>query len=630
MNRFPTAPVVHLALLSLLLCWPAPAGATVAKSAAAETAATETAATETAVPEGWITPVEKSGFRATPRYDETLAFIRRLAEESPYIHLTGYGVSPQGREMPLVVVSKERAFTPEAARRLTAEEGKPVVLIQNGIHSGEIDGKDASLMILRDIALGRLPEVLDAATLLIVPIYNVDGHERVSPYNRANQDGPVEGMGFRTSAVGLDLNRDHLKAVSPEARAVLDLFNRWRPHLHVDDHVTNGSDHDWVLTWSWAEAPKLHPAVDAWMERHMPPVLERLEAAGYPAGPYISLLDGDDPAKGFSSEVGAPRYATGYYPLRHRPSILVEMHSYKPYEDRVRANRRFLVELLRAVGESGEELVKAVQVAEAATVAAGRPDAEPSRAVVTWGTAPPDSYTVPFHDWYLEESVALGVPILRYRDETREVEVPWVHVPVAEATVARPRGYLVLPGWPAIEERLVAHGLRVERLVAPARVAVEEIRVSDVEYSPMPYQGTHQAVSMEVDRSARAREVPAGALWVPADQPDFEVAIQLLEPEAADSLVSWGLLSTVTERKEYIAARVLEPMVREMLKDPRIAERWEQALEAAPELAEDPGARWLWWYRQTPYWDDTVGLLPILRVMRLPAGWTMEEWPGSR
>ena len=581
------------------------------------------------MPEEWVTPAEASDFRSTPSYEETLDFIRRLAEESPYIHLTSYGVSPQGRGMPLVVVSEDGAFEPRLARWVTARKGKPVVLIQNGIHSGEIDGKDASLMILRDVALGRLPEVLDAATLLIVPIYNVDGHERVSPYNRANQDGPVEGMGFRTSAAGLDLNRDHLKAVSPEARAVLDLFNRWRPHLHVDDHVTNGSDHDWVLTWSWAEAPKLHPAVDGWMDRNLPPVLDRLRAAGHPAGPYISLLDNDDPAKGFSSEVGEPRYATGYYPLRHRPSILVEMHAYKPYEDRVRANRRFLVELLREVGRSGEALVEAVAAAEAATVAAGAPDAEPSRAVVTWGTAPPDTYTVPFHDWYLEESVALGVPILRYRDETREVEVPWVHVPEAETTVARPRGYLVPPGWPAVEERLRAHGLNVERSTAPARVVVEEIRVSDVEYSPTPYQGTHRAMSMEVERRPRTRQVPAGSLWIPAAQPDFEVAVQLFEPEAPDSLFSWGLLSTVTERKEYIAARVLEPLVREMLQDPEVAERWRKAQDADPTLAEDPRVRWMWWYRQTPYWDDTVGLLPVLRVMRVPAGWTLEEWSGG-
>jgi hypothetical protein len=618
MHAFPTIRAARLRTALLALGLPLALAAAPAPPAGAAAAP---------VPAEWLTPAEIAGFRATPSYAETLAFLRRLEAASPAIRLSRFGVSPQGREMPLVIVSAEGAFTPEAAWRLAREEGKPVVLVQNGVHSGEIDGKDASLMILRDLAIGRLPEVLEAATLLVVPIYNVDGHERVSPYNRPNQDGPAEGMGFRTSAQGLDLNRDHLKAVSPEARAVIDLFNRWRPHLHVDDHVTDGSEHDWVLTWSWAEAPLLHPALDAWMDRHLPPVLAATEAAGHPAGPYVSLLDDGDPARGFDSNVDEPRYATGYYPLRNRPSVLVEMHSYKPYGERVLGNRAFLVELLREVGRSGEALIAAAAAAEADTVAKGRPDAAPSEVVLRWETGgEPDRLEVPFHDWYLEDSVALGVPILRWRGGTRAVEVPWLHRPVAVETAARPRGYLVLPGWPQVEQRLRTHGLVVERLTRPLEVAVETIRVTEAEYAAAPYQAVHRAISTRVERRAERRTLPAGSLWVPADQPDFAVAVQLFEPEAPDSLFSWGLLSAVTERKEYIEARVLEPRVREMLADPAVRAAWEAALAADPELAGDPRARWLWWYRRTPYWDDTVGLLPVLRAMRVPPALATEPW----
>ncbi len=603
------------------------AAAVLALAAAGHAAPQREGGEAAAPPDAWITPAEAGGFRATPSYDETMAFLRRLAAASPAVRLTRFGVSPQGRDMPLVIVSAEGAFTPEAAHRLAREEGKPVVLVQNGIHAGEIDGKDASLMLLRDLVLGRLPEVLEAATLLVVPIYNVDGHERVSPYNRPQQDGPAQGMGFRTSAQGLDLNRDHLKAASPEARAVLDLFNRWRPHLHVDDHVTNGAQFDWVLTWSWAEAPLLHPALDAWMDRHLPVALAATEAAGHPAGPYVSLLDAADPAKGFESAILEPRFATGYYPLRNRPSVLVEMHSYKPYRERVLANRAFLEALLREAGRGGAALVAAVAAAEADTVSRGRPGADPSEAVLSWqagGEA--DSRLVPFHDWYMEDSVAMGAPILRYREETRAVEVPWLHAPVPVATVSLPRGYVVLAGWPQVEARLAAHGLRVERLTAHAEVAVETIRVRDVAYSADPYQGTHRATSLAVEREAGTRTVPAGSLWVPADQPDFAVAVQLFEPEAPDSLFSWGLLSAVTERKEYIDPRVLERLVREMLADGAVRASWEAALAADPALAGDARARWAWWYRQTPHWDDTVGLLPVLRVTRVPAGLATVPW----
>src|SRR5262249_18740669 len=160
-------------------------------------------------------------------YDETMAFLRKLAARMPEMHLDVYGTSPQGRPMPYVVVSKERAFTAEQARAA----GKPVVMIQNGIHAGEIEGKDACLMILRDLALGRHREILDAMTLVVIPIYNVDGHERVSPFNRPNQDGPRAGMGFRATASGFDLNRDYIKLSSVEARAMVSLIDAWRPHL---------------------------------------------------------------------------------------------------------------------------------------------------------------------------------------------------------------------------------------------------------------------------------------------------------------------------------------------------------------------------------------------------------------
>ena len=357
--------------------WPA-----LAAALALGAAAVPALAAEPTVPEEWRTVAERSGFAATGTYAETMELLARVAAASPAIEVSSFGRSGEGRELPLVIVSADGAFTPEAAAALARERGKPVVLVQNGIHAGEIDGKDACLMLLRDVALGRRPELLEAATLLVVPIYNVDGHERVSPYNRPNQNGPVDGMGFRTTSAGLDLNRDHLKLDTTEARAMVGLFNRWRPHLHVDDHVTDGSDHGWVLTWSVAEAPQLHPEVDAWVGEHLPRALAATEAAGHPAGPYVDLVDRANPAAGFSSMVSQPRYATGYYPLRHRPSVLVEMHSTKPYRDRVLANRDFLAALLAEVRAGGRALVTAVAGAEAETVALGGPQAAPSE--VPW------------------------------------------------------------------------------------------------------------------------------------------------------------------------------------------------------------------------------------------------------
>ncbi|HXU46735.1 MAG TPA: M14 family metallopeptidase [Thermoanaerobaculia bacterium] len=592
---------------------------TLAALAAFAASAPIAARAESPLDPAWTTPAEASGFARTPTYDETLAFLRKLETKLPEMKVTSFGTSAGGRALPLVILSKERRFAPPAAGERPGQPSKPIVMIQSGIHAGEIDGKDATLMILRDLALGRHRELLDAATILFLPIYNADGHERISPYNRPNQDGPREGMGFRTTTDGLDLNRDHVKLASPEARALVALVNAWRPQLHVDVHVTDGVDMPWVLTWSAVEAPQLPAPVDAWVKAHLPKALAATDAAGFPTGPYVDLVDRTDLTKGFSSWVGGARYSTGYFALRNRPSILIETHSYKPYRDRVLATQAFLLGLLAEVGKDPKGLIEAVTAAEARVVELGRPGAPPSEMVVGWSESDrSDPFRWPVYAAKLETSAVTAKPVLLFdRTETTDREVPWIHGSKATATVARPRGYLVLPGWPQIEERLTAQGLRFTRVAAPFEAEVEIARLSQPEYASAPYQGLTAVTKVHVERSRESRTIPAGSLWVPADQPDLAVAAELLEPEAPDSLVSWGLLSTIFEQKEYIDPKVLEPWVRHQLEDSKVAAEWQEALKDE-KLASDPQARYAWWYRRTPYFDQAIGLLPVYRVMEAP------------
>ncbi len=560
-----------------------------------------------AAPPGRLeTPAEASGFRSTPDLAETLAFVRRLATLWPGIRVERFGTSPQGRPMTAVVVSADGVSTPAEARKRKL----PVVLVQNGIHPGEIDGKDACLMLLRDLAEGRHRDLVRGLVLVIVPVYNVDGHERVSPFSRANQIGPEEGMGFRTTARGLDLNRDFLKAEAPETRALLGLVERWRPALHVDTHVTDGSDHAWVLTTTWTEAPLLDPALDAWLRPRLEAAMEATREAGFPAGPWVDLEDRNDPAKGFSSLVAGPRYATGYFPLRGVPSILVEMHAHKPFERRVLALRAFLQALLAQVAADPADLLRA---SEAAAHRESRPG---SPLVLRWRRDPrPDTIRFPVYDWSFEDSVVTGTPLLVFhRGRVRELPVPWYHRLQPELTIPRPAGYMVDAGWPEIEERLAVHGIAFERLSSPRTLEVESLHVDHPRFAGRPYQGRTRVESVEVSVRRELRTFPAGSLRIPADQPLFGVAVQLLEPEAPGSMLRWGLLSTVFERKEYIDPRTLERLAREMLEDPATAAAWTKAL-GDEAFASDPGARYLWWYRRTPYWEvQEIGLLPVHRV----------------
>ena len=579
-------------------------------------------------PPEWLTVAEESGFKATSSHAETLVFLDRVARVSPHIVLTAFGHSAEGRQLPLVIVSKDGHLTAEDARA----SGRPIGLIQSCIHPGEGDGKTASLMILRDIALGRRNDLLEAGILLFAPIYNADGHERVSPLNRANQNGPEQGMGFRTTTTGLDLNRDHVKLDSVEARALISLVNAWQPHIHVDNHVTNGSEHRWVVTWSRAEAPQLAPSLDDWLNAHMPVVIAEVEEAGFETGPYVSLIDGADPEQGFDSRVTGARYSTGYFTLRNRISILVEMYAYADFETRVRANRRLLEELLLEIARSGTSLVKATTQAEASTVALGRADAPPSTIALQWATSQEaDTIRFPVCRWKTSASTVTGKTLAAYDCGPNDpvLEVPWFHRPEVAISVARPRGYLVFAGWPQVEARLADHGLVVRRVSQDTELAVETLRLADPVFASRPYQGRIQVEHVTVTRAAELRRVPAGTLWVPADQPNFELAAQMLEPEGPDSLLRWGLLHSVFERKEYIGTAKLERLSTAMLAEPEVEAAWAQALED-PEFTNNPSARYLWWYSKTAYWDESVGLLPVYRVMSHP-NLVTEPWdPPTR
>ncbi|HSM14473.1 MAG TPA: hypothetical protein VLA66_10445, partial [Thermoanaerobaculia bacterium] len=340
--------------------------------------------------------------------------------------------------------------------------------------------------------------------------------------------------------------------------------------------------------------------------------------AGFANGPYVDLVDRTDPTKGIDSRVFEPRYATGYFPLRNVPSILIENHAHKPYRTRVEATFAFITALLDDLRDSGADLVAASRAAGSSTEGKGKPDAAPSEVVVTWRAGEEDRLRVPFRPWRVVESTATGAPYVSFSEEgVAAIEAPWLHRVVPDVVRPRPRGYLLLAGWPEIEERIAAHGLRFERLEAPVALEVEVARAVDPEFESPPFQGRTRVTAKIVWERGK-RTAPAGSLWIPADQPDFELAVQLFEPEAPDSLFSWGLMSTALERREYIGSQRLDEEARRLLEDPAVRAEWEKALED-PAFAADPGARYLWWYARTPYWHANVGELPAWRAMAVPS-----------
>ena len=296
---------------------------------------------------------ERSGFQRTGRYEEVIALCQAFARAYPdAVRCDSFGTSAQGRPMQRLVVTRSGAFTPAEAEA----RGLPVLLAQGGIHAGEIDGKDAGFLLLRQLLEGKAaPGALDEVVLLFVPVFNVDGHENFGPWNRPNQRGPEE-MGFRATAQRYNLNRDYVKADSPEMQAMLHLVRRWDPLVTLDLHVTDGAKfrHDISITGEPVHAGDmaLREAGRALRDG----IAARLaEQGSLPLTFYPSLADDDDPASGFVDSVYPPRFSHGYFVLRNRIGLLAETHSWRTYPERVRATRNTILDTLELLAAHGRE-----------------------------------------------------------------------------------------------------------------------------------------------------------------------------------------------------------------------------------------------------------------------------------
>jgi hypothetical protein len=570
------------------------------------------------VPAGWLTYAEKTDYRETPRYAETIEYCKRLDQASPLIKLETFGKSGEGRELPLLIATEDDTFTPQAARHAV----KAVILIQACIHAGEPDGKDAGLALLRDIAITKTqPGLLKNLVVLFIPIYNTDGHERVSPYNRVNQNGPAE-MGWRTTSTYQNLNRDYMKADTPETRAWLSLWNRWKPDLFVDCHVTDGADYQYNITYQHEHHAGIAESVLAWEKKVIDErVAPATEAAGNVISWYLEFIDNRDLTKGIRDFNGSPRFSTGYTPIRNRPGILIETHMLKPYRPRVIGTYDFLRFTLAEVSRDPQSLLAAVREADEKTLADGRTYDPARRFPLDFElTEKPTPYKLKALEYHTELSDISGAPYVTFGTKPVDMTVPMYNEFRVKTAVAPPLSYIVPVQWKDVIEVLRAHGLTMQTTTEPEAIDVESYRFVDVNWAGSPFEGRLMP-SFKVEVVHERRTFPAGSIIVPLAQESAKVAISLLEPEAPDSLVHWGFFNATFEQKEYAENYVLEKLAREMLGgDPRLREEFEKKLASDAKFASNPRARLQFLYQRSPYWDKQMNLYPVGRIVTPLAG----------
>jgi len=581
-----------------------------------------------ALQQAWKTPAEKSEYKTTPRYDETMAYLKRMAAAAPkQLKIEVFGATGEGRDLVAVIASKDGVFNPAAVRKA----GRPIVLIQNSIHAGEMDGKDSCLALLRDMVITKTQAaLLNRAVVVVIPIYNADGHERFGPYNRINQNGPEE-MGWRTQSMNLNLNRDYMKADAPETRAFLALWNRWLPDFFVDDHVTDGADYVYDVTYNLDTGPEVYPPLAEWQRETLAPALEEsVIRSGHAISPVIFLRDDSDPSRGLSLFPDTPRFSTGYIVLQNRPGMLVEMHMLKDYRTRVTGNYEILRATLEVVNRDADSLVRMNRDADEATIAAGRKSSG-NAPVALRLEAVEETALVPYEGigYNRSLSVVSGGIWLKYSTTPMPVSLPKSTGLRITKSVTPPFAYIVPAQWGSVISVLEAHGIKMRRTSAPWRGEVETYRCEGVKWQEQSFEGRQvlfvpiEAKSGEASqgacRSVRERlSFPKGSAVVPLDQRAARVAIHFLEPEAPDSAVAWGFFNAVFEQKEYGEAYVLEKLSREMMdKDPKLAEEFAQKVAADKAFAADPAARLDFFYRRSPWWDSHLGLYPVGRLSSL-------------
>ena len=577
----------------------------------------------------WRTPAEKSGFTTTPDYQDTLTYLERIQKAAPgKIHMERFGTTGQGRPMTVVVASGNKLFTPEAARAAHV----PVVLVQAGIHSGEIEGKDAGLALLRDFAVtGKLPHLLDRVVLVYIPVYNIDGHETSSPYNRINQNGPAE-MGARGQAQYLNLNRDYVKADAPETRAWLKLWQHWRPDFFIDVHTTDGADYQYDLTWYLEDPHKLFPAVSDWQQTAMAQVLPAYEARGHLASIYLEFKDGRDPTKGIENFGSGPRFSTGYLALQNRPALLIETHMLKSYAVRVQATYDLVSLLLDYAGRHGAELIKVNADADQATVA--RANDAAAQVPLTFKQDPKSTdYTLKGFAYALTHSDVSDSLWIQYDPTTPKTYTiqNWNGL-LPDVTVAPPAAYVVPEQWKDVIARLDAHGIKYHRLACAAKLRGASYQIDDPVWAAQPFEGHHMLQSFKASRVVREDWLPAGSAIVPLDQSAANVAIELLEPDAPDSLLRWGYLDATFEAKEFGEPRVLEKLARDMMQEhPELKAEFEQKLKDDPAFAANPRSRLQFFFEHSPWYTvQGVGRYPILGLDKATLASLSDKCEGRR
>lgn len=562
--------------------------------------------------EKWLTEFEKSDFLNTADYETTMKYFKQFADSFDEIRFVEFGVSPQGRKLFYLIVDKEKKFDPSI-------NNKPVILIENGIHSGEIEGKDACMLLLREVFVEKKNENLfDDVILIIIPIFNVDGHERKSKYNRINQNGPEE-MGWRTTAQNYNLNRDFTKADAPEMKALLKLFSTWKPEIFIDSHTTNGLDYQYVMTYGIEKYQNTRPSISNWVQNEFVEYFEtEMANRGILTSPYFSYLSDNyfytDPRDGLTEWVSSPRFSHGYAAYQNRIGLLLETHMSKTYKERVYATKTSIEVVLDLVNRNPAKIKDLIRTADEEAVQEYYINKK-HLPIAFESTEKFSEYLYKGYEPIKYFSEITGSEILTYSDEKFEEPINYYNHKKVIDSVSVPNGYIIPKQWKEIIDIMKLHGIHVDNMDESKKYIVEKYKFFNVEYSKTSYEG-RQTVKADYEVILDTVTINKGDYFVSTNQSLVPLIVYLLEPKAPDSFLQWGFFNSIFERKEYFEFYSMEPIAVEMLNlDEELKNEFYSLLETDENFKTNPYARLSFFYERSPFYDSQINLYPVMRII---------------
>jgi len=554
----------------------------------------------------FITPYEKNN-AITATYSECMAFYEKLANQNKNCKWQALGMTDSGQPLHSFVIDMDRDFDPNISR----DKGKIVLFINNGIHPGEPEGIDASMMLCRDIIVnGKYVASLKDVVLVVIPVYNVDGCLNRNSYTRANQDGP-ESYGFRGNDKNLDLNRDFVKCDSRNAQTFNKIFNFWQPEIMVDTHTSNGADYQHVMTLITSQEDKMAPTQRDFVRKSMVPELfKRMKDKGWDLVPYVDS-DGPPLDFGINGFMDSGRYSSGYAALHHCIAFMPETHMLKPYKPRVESTYDVLLSFLEYVHDNAPKIKEVHQQAfedyRNMTIVPLEWEHDKSRFDM-----------IPFMGYQhkYKTSEVTGAQRLYYdRNEPVNKDIPFYNYFKPSLSVEKPFAYIIPQAWHEVIDRLIWNGVELERLASPEKLTVESYYIDDIKSRTAAYEGHFYHREISVSKTTETLNYKEGDYFVPCDQKNIRYIMETLEPQAPDAFMRWGFFDGILMRKEYFSDYVFEDLAAEFLQsNPNVRAELEAKKKADPKFADSPEEILDWVYKLSPWSEPSIKRYPVARI----------------